>query len=766
MRSAMKFEKYFPPIFLGLVCLSRATVGGAEALDFAQWEAAHAQEANQSDSQDTAFMERISKDDKVTKSFVALKSLLPEQQKDGRSLAIEVMDELSAGDVRGLAMHPLISHMLLSFYNLASPKDPYTKLASDFLHVIGGSSCATKDFVDGQLFTATHDQEAYTLYLRIIADFRSLRARRKSLSLLMSQMPESYQAIFKQDLQLLLLDLPDLAKNAAWLGLGGSTPVPSDAERFADNLKSFLKKGQCQQAALLIDQQLLLQGSTLNEVVDHYEQVSRCLRKGALKERVEFWEARRPQLVKSHGWVADLRVNQKLSHVYWVSNQFEEARTYIGLAIEGARQKSDPLLLSESLYQLALIYENEGNDADAILTLEQLEQVGQAESSLLFDALRVHGLLLMERERWAEGSQIFSELVQAQEKLPASERDVSFHGLALFWRGYADFMRDERTSSQRDWARLADEWSSTYYGAAGDFLLERTGGREPMAEPELSRASFSQSWMYEGFSQSQAMVLQRVESLLRLGQPDLAICELEEMNPKDLHGQQLAQVALLNYASGRWFRAIQQFSELPREVRVTLPKEYDRILFPRKYDEQIFDYASRLQLDPYLVLSLMRQESIFNRFAESPVGAKGLMQLMEPTAKLEVKKLKAGYLNKEEFQYIRERAGKGPWLFDPYVNIPIGIHHLHRLFGDSASVVFTLAGYNAGMNAVRRWQQTLPTKNLALFVERIPYKETRNYVKLIMRNYFYYKKMYEPENQDFPYLHAYFSKIIEKVQIN
>ena len=82
-------------------------------------------------------------------------------------------------------------------------------------------------------------------------------------------------------------------------------------------------------------------------------------------------------------------------------------------------------------------------------------------------------------------------------------------------------------------------------------------------------------------------------------------------------------------------------------------------------------------------------------------------------------------------------------LFDPELNIQLGTHHLQRLLTHySNSSVKALAAYNAGRKPVARWTKDFAAATEAEFVERIPYKETRLYVKKVLRNYWVYKQLY------------------------
>lgn len=151
-----------------------------------------------------------------------------------------------------------------------------------------------------------------------------------------------------------------------------------------------------------------------------------------------------------------------------------------------------------------------------------------------------------------------------------------------------------------------------------------------------------------------------------------------------------------------------------------------RIFFPLKHFDMI--WAQRTIMDPYFIAALIRQESGFDMNARSNAGAMGLMQLLPGTAKRIVK-----ITNKK--------------LLKPDANINTGVRFLSQLLklydGDAE---LALAAYNAGENNVDEWLHRYPTSNRMLFLDLIPFSETRNYVALIARNYYWYLSLYGPRN--------------------
>ncbi|MEE3234310.1 MAG: transglycosylase SLT domain-containing protein [Candidatus Latescibacterota bacterium] len=158
-------------------------------------------------------------------------------------------------------------------------------------------------------------------------------------------------------------------------------------------------------------------------------------------------------------------------------------------------------------------------------------------------------------------------------------------------------------------------------------------------------------------------------------------------------------------------------------------------IYPKYYFEQILNSAEEAEVDPYLVLSVIRQESRFNKKAISRVGARGLMQIMPQTGKT-----LAGNLGINDFQ----RSN----LFDPGLSIRFGafflgnqIKYFKESMASHMSFELSLAAYNAGPHNARNWLERFPYTDVDSFIERIPFKETRLYIKLVLKNYEIYKAL-------------------------
>jgi soluble lytic murein transglycosylase-like protein len=144
--------------------------------------------------------------------------------------------------------------------------------------------------------------------------------------------------------------------------------------------------------------------------------------------------------------------------------------------------------------------------------------------------------------------------------------------------------------------------------------------------------------------------------------------------------------------------------------------------------------ASGVAIEPaaaaLLAAALIRQESMFSARISSPVGARGLMQVMPETGRAVAAQLGI--------------EGWGdPMLFQPEINVHIGTRYLAeqmRQYGGSLPAVFS--AYNAGPHRVEAWRRFPEFGDEELFTERIPFRETRDYVKILTRNLALYEGLY------------------------
>ncbi|NCN28547.1 transglycosylase SLT domain-containing protein [bacterium] len=161
-----------------------------------------------------------------------------------------------------------------------------------------------------------------------------------------------------------------------------------------------------------------------------------------------------------------------------------------------------------------------------------------------------------------------------------------------------------------------------------------------------------------------------------------------------------------------------------RDDSAMLNEQTLKMLFPTPYFSYFQDARVSRKTDPYLLLSVARQESAFNPRARSVADARGLMQILPSTA--------------------RNLSGRR-WnnLYSPKTSVDLGAKYMAQLISKFGSVEKALAGYNAGPSRVRTWNARYPSEDITLYMDLIPFKETRNYVSRIVRNNYWYERIYD-----------------------
>jgi soluble lytic murein transglycosylase-like protein/TolA-binding protein len=162
------------------------------------------------------------------------------------------------------------------------------------------------------------------------------------------------------------------------------------------------------------------------------------------------------------------------------------------------------------------------------------------------------------------------------------------------------------------------------------------------------------------------------------------------------------------------------------------PVTWWALSFPRAYWEKVNRYGHKYKIDPYFALAVMREESLMNPEIVSAAQAIGLMQIIPETGQNLFTVLKRADFDKKK-------------LFDPETNIELGLLYLSRLMKENkGNPYYVLAAYNAGQQAISKWIDRRPaTYYIDEFIERVPYGETRMYVKRVMNTYLTYKIIYE-----------------------
>jgi soluble lytic murein transglycosylase len=175
-------------------------------------------------------------------------------------------------------------------------------------------------------------------------------------------------------------------------------------------------------------------------------------------------------------------------------------------------------------------------------------------------------------------------------------------------------------------------------------------------------------------------------------------------------------------------RLARNFLDLvPRERMAGIPTQVLKFLFPLPHEAKVRKHA---KIDPFLVYSVMRQESMFDASITSPAGARGLLQIMPATGDFLAKSEGIKKYNKD-------------MLYNAYMNIRLGVRYLNDLYTEyKGDYIGILGNYNAGPAPAARWVANHGSLPWDIRVEEVSYWETRDYVKRVLGNYWTYKELY------------------------
>ncbi len=310
---------------------------------------------------------------------------------------------------------------------------------------------------------------------------------------------------------------------------------------------------------------------------------------------------------------------------------------------------------------------------------------------------------------------------------------------ALYWRARLAEEDNEPAKARAYYQKLSDRFHNYYYGDLARQRLAKIkddGGPAEIALLDHVPPINSGAAVSAGTPPTDDLRVQKAELLENGALLDFAVRELQAAASEDqeTNGNWLTgETARIYLDIGRYDMAIDVLKRaVPNYFAVdlsSLPRPYWEALFPKAYWTDLRRFSSATALDPYLVASLIRQESSFNPNAVSRANAVGLMQLLPKTAKLVAKQVKLRHFSPTE-------------LFTPAVNVQLGTRYFRDTVDKFGSFEYALAAYNAGDDRVKEWLGLGTYRDPQEFVESIPFTETREYVQAIMRNANVYRQLY------------------------
>lgn len=396
------------------------------------------------------------------------------------------------------------------------------------------------------------------------------------------------------------------------------------------------------------------------------------------------------------------------ARVYLTSGTGDQLRSALRDVV--SRFPNDTGAAANALYLLADLSTDDGNDDQARSLYQQLYR-GYPTSSRAASA-RLHASIIeLAQGHEAAAAAGFDSLVT---RYPRSE-EVS---AARYWSGRAYADAGDNATARLRWRDAVSSNSVSYYST----LAARKLGDKPWVPP--ARA--------DSFTSFPAIdsALARIALLQQLGMDTEAKFELDALDDAATSSpERIAATAHAYVTHGQPSRAIRLAQRLidagQRDARAY------RLLYPLVDGDELQRAAKANGLDPWLVAGLIRQESSFNPRAVSVANARGLMQVLPA-------------VGQEVATSLRFPVWYPSLLLDADANLQLGTAHLASYFKEYGTLPRVLAAYNAGGARVNRWSTKTGMDDAELFAERIPFVETRDYVRIVQRNADVYRMLYGP----------------------
>jgi soluble lytic murein transglycosylase len=307
---------------------------------------------------------------------------------------------------------------------------------------------------------------------------------------------------------------------------------------------------------------------------------------------------------------------------------------------------------------------------------------------------------------------------------------------ALYWRGRTAEEDNEPGKARAYYQKLSERFRNYYYADLARSRLKALKNIEVEHYALLDRVPalpVAPKTVEPAVPPDNERV-QKAELLANGALAEFAAREVQAAAQEEGGDWAATEIVRIYQNSGRYDRAVGVMKRtVPNYFAVDvpeLPRAYWEALFPKAYWADLKRYSVENELDPFLVASLIRQESEFNPGAVSRANAVGLMQLLPSTGKKVAKDLKVKHFDPSE-------------LYLPSRNMQLGTRYFKSMVDQfGGQFEYALAAYNAGSDRVNDWLGQSKYRDVPEFVESIPFTETREYVQAIMRNANVYRQIY------------------------
>lgn len=308
---------------------------------------------------------------------------------------------------------------------------------------------------------------------------------------------------------------------------------------------------------------------------------------------------------------------------------------------------------------------------------------------------------------------------------------------AIYWRGVV-YQEDEKSpaAAAACYRKLIQSFRQYYYADLAQQRLDALGPVAPATLPQLAHLGDTKVPELTTEIPEDDVHVERARLLANAGLNQYIVQEIGASPDSSTWGA-YAEAQLYSSYGENWRamrvlkQKVQAYFSVPMD---SIPRPYWDLLFPQPYWSLLQRDSQQQGLDPYLVASLIRQESEFNPTVISYANAWGLMQLLPRVG---------NQLARKEHVHPYRTA----FLLIPQVNLELGTAYFRQLMDEfNGQPEYALAAYNAGDDRVKTWLANGPYGSLPEFVESIPFTQTREYVEAILRNREMYRRLYAASN--------------------
>lgn len=482
-----------------------------------------------------------------------------------------------------------------------------------------------------------------------------------------------------------------------------------------------------------------------------------------------------PQAVEDFGYLArgTSSWSRRIKYEEWLARTYSAAGDYdaaIKLHLQIANRKEYATTARRALFKAAWLAFNGADHPRAIKLFGQFVQAYPSDSSAS-DAL---WYLAWNAYRAGDLPTSAATFRSLRQKFPTSSLVQRAH----YWEGRIATLMGRGHDAQESYAAARDFIPLTYYSAMAEQRLRELQSEtspsipvasltpmrpeEPTADDnphDLLQPAADELPTAGGLRRLRQVHLpwgaavfdwsspdgQRAIRLLRMGLPDQAaevVGDMDAMPGHDANDVHYARARLL-WAFGDYHRAYRlvatAFASRLEDGYSPEERRYFHIAFPAAHGELVQSAAQEFGISPLLIWSLMRQESAFDHRARSWASANGLMQIIPRTGNKIAERL-----NMKEYNYGVLRS--------PAVNVRFGAWYLKELLTKfHGHPALAIGSYNAGPEAMSRWVELRGELATDEFIEEIPYRETRHYVKRVLGNLVVYSKLYGQADLTLPH---------------